>query len=242
VAQRLREMGLEKGRHFSVEMPDGGKEGYVLILKSGLMRAARLSVRGKDEQQRELAAEFVNLILRRAEEACGSAEQCPVYDKAKEIIEEGMSRGSLKLKDFEERFEVNGKTYVVKVKGGEAVEENRGGKKLLRIKIKAEVSYVKDGQIVDPVEREYTITYGRYGKINAAVGFATARADAPGGREADAKIFSALIEALTGREPKVYRKSDGTIEIVCYEGHLEGFMLYDELVDVIEKWLDEMRR
>ena len=94
VAQRLREMGLEEGRHFSVEMPDGGKEGYALILKSGLLRAARLSVRGKDKQQRELAAEFMNLILQRAEEACGGAEQCAVYEK---IIEEGKARGALTL-------------------------------------------------------------------------------------------------------------------------------------------------
>jgi hypothetical protein len=31
------------------------------------------------------------------------------------------------------------------------------------------------------------------------VGFAVARADAPGGREADAKRLAAVIEALTGK-------------------------------------------
>jgi hypothetical protein len=74
---------------------------------------------------------------------------------------------------------VNGKTYVVKVIGGEAVEEDRGGRKLLRIRITAEVGRVEGGHIVDRVVREYTITYGRRGRDNAAVGYATARADAP---------------------------------------------------------------
>ena len=58
-AQRLRDMGLEEGRHFTVKMPEGGREGYVSILKEGLARAVWLSVRGKDEQQRRLAADFV---------------------------------------------------------------------------------------------------------------------------------------------------------------------------------------
>jgi hypothetical protein len=161
-----------------------------------------------------------------------------VYEKAKEIIEEGKARGSLEL-NFEKWVEVNGKTYVVKVTGGEAVEEDRGGRKLLRIKITAEVGYVKDGQIVDRVEREYTITYSRRGKDNLAVGFAEARADAPGGKEADAERCSALIKALTGREPNVYRRSNGKIEIVCVREHLNNFMRYAELVDVIEEWLEE---
>ena len=42
----------------------------------------------------------------------------------------------------------------MKVIDGEAVEEGRGGRKLLRIKITAEV---------DGVSSEYTITYGRRG-------------------------------------------------------------------------------
>ena len=126
--QRLENMGLEEGKHFTVKMPEGGK-GYVLILKEGLERAAWLSVRGKDEQQRDLAAEFAKRILRRAWEAGKE-----VYKKAREIIEEGKARGSLTLKGFVKEVEVNGKTYVVKVIGGEAVEEDRGGRKLLRLK------------------------------------------------------------------------------------------------------------
>jgi len=62
-AQRLREMGLEEGRHFSVKMPEEGRFGYVSILREGLAYAAWLSVHGEGEQ-RELVAEFVEYILR----------------------------------------------------------------------------------------------------------------------------------------------------------------------------------
>jgi hypothetical protein len=230
--QRLENMGLVEEVHFTVKMPEEGRNGYVRILKMGLAYAAWLSVRGEDKQQRELAAAFVELILQRAREACGGMEPCAVYEKAKEIVEEGKAWGSLTLKDFEKKVEVNGKTYVVKVIGGEAVEEYRGGKKLLRIKITAEV---------DGVKNDYEVAFGRHGKDNVTAGYAVARADAPGGKEADAERFSALIKALTGREPRVYRKSDGTIVIKCYGRHLKGFMRYAELADVIEKWLKESK-
>jgi hypothetical protein len=136
---------------------------------------------------------------------------------------------------------VNGKTYVVKVRGGEAVEEDRGGRKLLRIRITAEVGRVEGEHIVDRVVHEYTITFSRR-TDNAAIGRAYARSDAPGGREADAERLSALIKALTGKEPRVYRMKDGKIIIECYEGHLEGFARYAELADDIEKWLEKTSR
>jgi hypothetical protein len=85
--QRLKEMGLEEGRHFSVKMPKGGKAGYVYILKEGLAYAAWLSENGKGEQ-RKLAAEFVEYILRRAEKAGKE-----VYEKATRIVDEGKARG-----------------------------------------------------------------------------------------------------------------------------------------------------
>jgi hypothetical protein len=239
VAQRLEEMGLVEGVHFTVKMPEEGSNGYVNILKEGLAYAAFLSVRGKDKDQRKLAAEFVELILKRAEK-----EGNDVLEKAKEIIDEGRSWGSLKLEDLKNSeivVEVNDRRYVMKVKGGEAVEEDRGGRKLLRIKITVEVGYVKDGQIEDRVEREYTITFGRYGANNKAMGFAYASADAPGGREADAERFSALVEALTGKKPTINRKKN-KIQMVCYRGHLEGFMRFEELVETIIKWLVETSR
>jgi hypothetical protein len=235
-AQWLRNMGLKEDVHFSVKMPDGGKAGYVRIHKAGLMYLARLSVRSKDKQQREQAAVFVNYILRKAENK-GEG----VYEKVKKIIAEGRARGSLTLERFEKWVEVNGKTYFVKVTSGEAAEENQNGKLLLRIKITAEVGYVKDGQIEYRVEREYTITYSRQRADNAAKGVAYARAD-PDGREADAERLAAVIEALTGVKPMVYRRSDDKIMIVCGRKHLDGFMRYAELVDVIESWLEKTER
>ena len=51
-----------------------------------------------------------------------------------------------------------------------------------------------------------------------------------------------MIEALTGVKPKVYRRSDDKIMIVCGREHLDGFMRYTELVDVIESWLEKTER
>jgi hypothetical protein len=103
---------------------------------------------------------------------------------------------------------------------------------LLRIRITAEV---------DGVRSEYTITYGRYSK-NAVMGFAYARADAPGRREADAERLAAVIKAITGKEPWIRRMKDGTIMIVCGRAHLKGFKHYAELTDAVERWLKETRR
>ncbi len=224
--QRLENMGLEERRHFTVEMPEDGKKGYVYIRREGLKRVAWLSVRGEGEQ-RKLAAKFVEYILQRAKEA---GEE--VYEKVREIIEEGRARGSLTLKGFEKEFEVDGKRHKVKVIDGGAVEEDRGGKTLLRIRITAEV---------DGVRSEYVITFSRNSR-NAAVGRAYASIYAPGGRKADAERLSALIEALTGRKPWVYRKKNGVIMIQCYKEHLDGFKRYKELADVIEEWLEETGR
>jgi hypothetical protein len=226
-ARRLRELGLVEGVHFTVKMPEGGEKGYVNILKEGLAYAAWLSVYGEDEQQR-LAAKFVEYILRRAEKAGED-----VRKKAEEIVDEGKAWGSQTLRDFEREVEVDGKKYVVKVIDGEAVEEDRDGKKLLRIRITAEVGGVKS---------DYVIIYSRHARSNAAVGLAYARADAPGGREADAERFSAVIKALTGEEPRVYYMENGKIKIECYGGHLEGFMLYKEFFGTIMQWLKDTSR
>ena len=218
-ARRLRAMGLEEGRHFTVRMPEGGGAGYVSILREGLAYAARLSEHGS-EGQRELTAEFVGYILQRAGE-----EGDDVYKKAEEVVDRGREVGSLRLAGFEK--EVDGR--LVKVLGGGAqTEEGGSGRKLLRITIAAEV---------DGVRGDYEMAFGRYS--NKALGFAAARADAPGGREADAERFSAVIKALTGRAPKVRRMKDGRIVIKCYGGHLEGFARYAELAEAIGRWLEE---
>jgi hypothetical protein len=225
-----------------VKMPEGGKAGYVYIRREGLAYAAWLSENCEDKEQRELAAEFVKLILLRAEEADGG--KCDkVCEKVKEIVEEGKAWSSQTLEGFEKKVEVNGKTYVVKVIGGGAeFDEGRGGRKLLRIKITAEVGRVEgEHTIVDRAVREYTITFSRR-TDNAAEGYAYVRAEAPGGREADTERLAAVIKALTGKEPRIRRRSDGTIELVCGREHLDGFARFAELADAIERWLEETRR
>ncbi len=227
--QRLRAMGLEEGRHFSVKMPEGGRKGYVSILKEGLERAVWLSVHGEGDRQR-LAADFVDYILQRA-----GKEGEDVRKKAEEIVDRGREVGSLRLTNIKgaEVF-VGGKRYVVDVLGGGAeFDKSWSGRTLLRITITAEV---------DGIRGEYTITFSRRGSDNAAEGRTTARADAPGGRETDAERLAAVIKALTGKEPRIRRKSDGTIEVVCGREHLDGFARYAELADAIRRWLEETGR
>ncbi|MFZ8806627.1 MAG: hypothetical protein ACO2PN_00785 [Pyrobaculum sp.] len=104
---------------------------------------------------------------------------------------------------------------------------------MLRLKVTAEV---------DGVRSEYTITFGRYGRDNTALDFAVARADAPSGRKADAERLAAVIKAITGEEPRMRRKSDGGVEVVCGRRHLDGFKRFAEFADAIEKWLEETSR
>jgi hypothetical protein len=195
----------------------------VRILKEGSAYAARLSVRGSKEQ-RELAAEFVEYILRRAGE-----EGEDVRKKALEIVDRGREVGSLSLADVRgAKVDVGGKKYVVTVLGGGAQPERSGsGRTLLRIKITAEI---------DGVRGEYIMTFSRRGARNEAVGYAYIR------EEADAERFSALVEALTGKRPRVYRRSDGKIVVECGREHLEGFARYAELAEAIAKWLAETGR
>jgi len=68
-----------------------------------LTYAAWLSVYGEGERQK-LATEFVEYILQRAKEAGED-----VRKKAEEVVEEGKARGSLTLKGFEKRVEVEGR-------------------------------------------------------------------------------------------------------------------------------------
>jgi len=222
VAQRLWEMGLEEGKHFSVKKPEkDGEEGYVYIRRKGLEHAAWLSEHGS-KTQRELAAEFVKHILQRAEKEGGA-----VYEKVKEIVKEGKERGSLTLEGFEKKVEVGGKEHMVKVVGWSTeLKESQSGKLLLKIKIAAEI---------DGVKSEYTTTYGRYGEDNEVKGRAY-------GRGADAERYSALIKALTGREPRIIEKNDGSIEAVCGSAHLKGFKRFAELAGAIARWLEETGR
>jgi Fe2+ transport system protein FeoA len=222
VAQKFREMGLKEGKHFTVKMPKGGKEGYVFISSVGLRRAARLSVHGSG-RQRELAEEFISYILKRAEEKSkAKKEEEDVHEKVKEVVEKGKSWGSLTLKGF--AATVDGGYEVKVIDGSAEIEESWSGKKLLRLRITAEVNGVRD---------DYTITYIRDDR-NKAMGYAVMRADAPGGRGADKERLSALVEALTGKKPWKDSK-----KIRCDREHLDGFARFAEFADAIEEWLEE---
>jgi len=218
--QRLKAMGLEEGRHFTVKMPEGGEAGYVSILRDGLAYAAWLSVHGSGD-----AAEFVEYILQRAGE-----EGEDVRKKAEEIVKRGREVGSLRLAGFEN--EVDGRLVKV-IGGGAEPERSKSGKTLLRITITAEV---------DGIRGDYTMTFGRYGKNNAAMGYAYISAKAPDSGKVYAERFAVLIKALTGEEPKVYEREDGIIVIKCGGGCLEGLARYAELADAIAKWLEETGR
>jgi len=221
-AQKFREMGLKEGRHFTVKMPKGGREGYVFISSVGLRRAARLSVHGSG-RQRELAEEFISYILKRAEEKSkAKKEDEDVYEKFKEVVEKGKSWGSLTLKGF--AATVNGGYEVKVIDGSAEIEESWSGKKLLRLRITAEVNGVRD---------DYTITYIRDDR-NKAMGYAVMRADVPGSRKADKERLSALVEALTGKKPWKDSK-----KIRCGREHLDGFARFAEFADAIEEWLEE---
>jgi hypothetical protein len=221
-AQKFREMGLKEGKHFTVKMPKGGKEGYVFISSVGLRRAARLSVHGSG-RQRELAEEFISYILKRAEEKSkAKKEDEDVYEKVKDVVEKGKSWGSLTLKRF--AATVDGGYEVKVIDGSAEIEESWSGKKLLRLRVTAEVNSVRD---------DYTITYIRDDR-NKAMGYAVMRADAPGGREADKERLSALVEALTGKKPWEDSK-----KIRCGREHLDGFARFAEFADAIEEWLEE---
>ena len=222
--QRLGEMGLEEGRHFSAKTPKGGGTGYVYILREGLAYAAWLSAHGEGEQK-ELAKSFVAHILKRAEDAGDN-----VYNKVLKIVEEGKKWDSLSLTDIRgaevevknRKLGAEGEKYVVTVTGGGAKIEE----KLLRLTITAEVNGVRG---------EYTITYVRRGRNNVAVAYAYASV-------ADARRLAAVVKALTGEEPGVYQRSDGTMMIQCTKKHLEGFRRYKELAGAIEEWLEKTRR
>jgi hypothetical protein len=194
-----------------------------------LQKARRAGITaGKDPAGLAAAAVYTASLMhgyRRAQKdfavAAGVAE-VTVRKRYDELI-----KATKRLIKIEKEVEVNGKKYKVKVLSGGAELDKGGSRPLLRIRIAAEV---------DGVRSECAITFGRYGKDNTTIGRAYARADAPGGREADAERLIAVIEALTGAKPRISR-SGGKVELVCGREHLEGFRRYAELADAIEEWL-----
>jgi hypothetical protein len=216
-ARRLREMELVEGLHFTVKMPEGGKAGYVSVLKEGLVYAAWLADGGAAGERQKLAADFVGRILEKAEARGGA-----VYEKVRRAVEAGRAVGSLRLFGMSKEVEVGGRRHVVAVLSWDADWDRR----YLRIFIVAEV---------DGVEGLYTATFYRVrGRVT---GQAYARASAPGGAEADAERFAALVKALTGIEPKMYTAKGKRPVFFLGRRHLDGFARYRELANVVMGWL-----
>jgi hypothetical protein len=216
--KKLREMVLKEGVHFTINSLRNGVM-YIYVRIGGLIRAAWLSVHGSGEQQK-LAARFVEYILQRAWEA---GEE--VYEKAKEIIEEGKARGSLTLKNFTREVWMGKEKHVVKTFGCSVAVGESG---LLHVAVLAEIGGVEGVRV---------FSFGKSGR--SVLGFAAARANAPGGKEADAKRFVALVKALTGKRPKVVRSKRGKVTIMLYSTHLYRLIRYAELAEAIEVWLTE---
>jgi predicted transcriptional regulator len=213
-AQRLREAGLVEGFHFIVTPPEGGRPGYIYIRVAGLRRIAATAARGNPA-----AAEFINLILQRAGEVGPSA-----YEKAMKIVEEAKALGSRRLSDVRGvEVEVGGKRHVVAVLSYDVEWDVRR----LQISILAEV---------DGVDSWFTVTFSRRRRGRRAAGSAYGRASAPGGAEADAERFAALMKALTGKEPRFYVVG-GRLVFSLGRSYLDALAKYAELADIIEGWL-----
>ncbi len=209
-AQRLKAMGLVEGLHFTVKMPEGRRAGYVLIRREGLTYAAWLSAQGE-----RLATELIEQILQKAEKRGGD-----IYEKVKKAVEAGRSIGSLRLSNVRDvEVEVWGRRYRVTVLSWDFEWSARR----LRIALLADI---------DGVESWYAATF--YRRVRKITGMAYARARAPGGAEADAERFAALVKALTGKEPYIV---EGRRVMLLGRAHLNGFARYAELAEVVMGWL-----
>jgi hypothetical protein len=199
--QRLREVGLAEKKHFTVRRPEGGRNGYVKILREGLAHIAWLSAHGSG-RQRELAGVLLEHILRSAQE---KGED--VYRRVKRTADVGISRSPPTLIGFER--EVGGR--VVKVK--EALAWLKDGR--LKIAVAAEV---------DGVEMRFEISFIKM-KKGGVWGFVRAKT------AEDAERIATVIRALTDVSPTVVRTNKGVYILRCNEKHLKALIRYTELAD-----------
>jgi hypothetical protein len=77
------------------------------------------------------------------------------------------------------------------------------------------------------------MTFYRYSKTNAVLGYTILSVKAPGGGDEDTRRIKALVKVLTGEEPNI----DNNHERVKYtRRHLEGLKRYAELVAIVGRW------
>jgi hypothetical protein len=200
VAREFKAMGLVEDVHFTVKWSGG--RGRVYLLAEGVRRLAWVSTHG-EEGQRQRAAEFLKFLKARA-----GAKGAEVLRKLEALVEEGRSRGVLRLVGLERDG----------VKVLDVKTEERGDK--LYVTIKAEV---------DGVAGEYKITFYRERRGVRRLQFYVR------GEEAVARAVK-LVEVLTGERPIAVEMPDGRTRIKGTGRHIDALARYEELREAIEKW------
>jgi hypothetical protein len=200
VAREFKTMGLEEGVHFTVRW--GGGRGRVYLLAEGVRRLVWVSIHG-EEGQRQRAEEFLKFLEARAKGG-------EVLRKLEALVEEGRSRGALRLVGLEKDG--------VKVLGVEA--EEKGDK--LYVTLRAEV----DGAV-----GEYRVTFTREKDGTRRLQFYV--------KSGAAARAVKLIEVLTGEKPQVTEMPDGRTRIRGSDKHIEALARYEELREAIERWSNQ---
>ncbi len=93
MAREFKAMGLVEGVPFTVKW--SGERGRVSLMAEGVRRLAWLSIHG-EEEQRQRAAEFLKFLEEKARAKGGE-----VFRKLEALLEEGRSRGVLRLVGLE---------------------------------------------------------------------------------------------------------------------------------------------
>jgi hypothetical protein len=200
VVREFKAMGLVEDVHFTVRW--GGGRGRVYLLAEGVRRLAWVSIHGEGEQRRR-AAEFLKFL---EEKARAKGEE--VFRKLEALVEEGRSRGALRLVGLE-----------------------RDGVKVLDVKIEErdEKLYVTLRAEVDGAVGEYRITFYRDGSGARRLMFYVR------GEEAVARAVK-LVEVLTGEKPQVTEMPDGRTMIKGSGRYIDAIARYEELKEAIERW------
>jgi hypothetical protein len=200
VAREFKAMGLVEGVHFTVRW--GGERGHVYLLAEGVRRLAWVSTYGK-EGQRPKAAGFLKFLKEKAKKR--GAE---VLRKLEALLEEGRSRGALRLAGLE-----------------------KDGVKVLDVKTeeKDDKLYITLRAEVDGAVGEYKITFYRdRGGARRLMFYVR-------GGEAVARAVK-LVEVLTGERPSVAERPDGLTRIGGAGRHIDALARYEELREAIERW------
>ena len=198
VAREFKAMGLVEGIHFTVRWSGG--RGRVSLLAEGVRRLVWVSIHG-EEGQRPKAAGFFKFLEARAKGG-------EVLRKLEALLEEGKSRGALRLVGLEKDG----------VKVLDVKTEEKGDR--LYITLRAEV----DGAV-----GEYKITFYRERSGARRLQFYVRSV------EAVARAIK-LVEVLTGERPIAVEMSDGLTRIGGAGKHIDALARYEELREAIEKW------